>query len=464
MMLSQAQGYVTTTWAENHQLIRRWLLVLATVLAVGVAFWKYASMPTTLRVAVGPAGSDREVFLKSIAKAFSEGRKSVRLKLVPVGDSAEAARLLDADKVDLAVVRSDEAKIADARSFAVLDRRAIVLVMRSETASLSKAKKPTAKAKDADAEDEAEPVSPSQLSGKRIVVVADGAGSNQALVARILAHSGLGKDAVTLSELPLDQVASAMASDAVDVAALVTVPTAPGTRKLIADISAKLSGGMTLGAPPSPEGLAAIYRDLVVVNLVPGVFGGLQPLPAQKLTTVAVTEELVGDSDMAEATGSQLSKALLEARGRLSVQSSPLGIEKPPTDALRRFMPHSGVTASEESKSFLETYSDQIWLSLFAIGLLGSSLAGLAGWLGLSRAPPVSQVPEQVLGLIGALDNATTVDDVDALRRRLREIVRTGLRETISETASSVDATHPSHWYPLVDDLAQRRRDELAGG
>ena len=54
--------------------------------------------------------------------------------------------------------------------------------------------------------------------------------------------------------------------------------------------------------------------------------------------------------------------------------------------------------------------------------------------------------------------------DVDALRRELRALAATRLRQAMAEGLEASDASHPSQWFPLIDALAASRRDELGTG
>jgi TRAP-type uncharacterized transport system substrate-binding protein len=453
-MSESMQMFTAPAGGDQAQLVRRWLTLLAALALIGFATWQYMTRPTVLKVAVGPAGSERYKLLQRVSTDFKDGRKGIKLKLVEVKDSAEAARLLETDEVQLAVIRSDEAKVVDARSIAVVDKRAVVLAARGTA-------KPPAADKEEDAPAVPDVLQAPRLAGKRIAIAADMLGPNRELIARLLAHTGVTGGATTLTELPAERIAAALAAGEADVAALVVDPAAATTRKLIAGIAAAFGGEIVIGPPPAPEGLAAVHRDMAVVNLAPGVFGGAEPQPAQKLTTVAVTDELVADSDMSDQTASAVSRALLDLRGRMLSLSPGWEIETPPTDALRRFMPHSGVV--EKPSTFLETYSDQLWLGLFALGIVGSSLAGLASWLGLKGQPRPDPIAGHVSSLIESLEKARSPDEIDALRQRLRELAASGLQRAIRSDDASAQS-HPGEWYDLLDQLACRRREEISDG
>src|SRR5689334_998391 len=102
-----------------HDRRQRRLLIL---LALGfVAFGAAASalfyvlQPETLRIAVGPAGSDDHQVVQAISVAFAEESRTVRLAPITTSGAAESLAALGGGKTDLAIGRGDLAMPADAQ-------------------------------------------------------------------------------------------------------------------------------------------------------------------------------------------------------------------------------------------------------------------------------------------------------------------------------------------------------------
>src|SRR3979490_2933454 len=81
------------------------------VLAAGLLFFGaaagglyYALRPVTLRIAVGPPGSDDHKVIQAMAEAFASESRTVRLSPITSDGAVEALALLGAGKADLAVV------------------------------------------------------------------------------------------------------------------------------------------------------------------------------------------------------------------------------------------------------------------------------------------------------------------------------------------------------------------------
>src|SRR5713226_1547958 len=86
------------------------LLILAAVIflfgvAAGTVY--YVLRPVTLRVAVGPPGSDDLKLIQALAQTFASDRSPVRLAPITTAGAVESIALFTAGKADLAVARGD---------------------------------------------------------------------------------------------------------------------------------------------------------------------------------------------------------------------------------------------------------------------------------------------------------------------------------------------------------------------
>src|SRR5258706_11583438 len=97
------------------------------VLAVGLLLFAaaagalyFALRPVTLRIAVGPPGSDDQKLIGAMAEAFARDGRGVRLSPITTDGAVEALALLGAAKADLAVARGDLDMPADAEAVAIV--------------------------------------------------------------------------------------------------------------------------------------------------------------------------------------------------------------------------------------------------------------------------------------------------------------------------------------------------------
>src|SRR5918999_5653096 len=105
------------------------LILAAGLLAFGVAAGTlyYVLRPTTLRIAVGPAGSDDQKLVQLMAQTFAREGSSVRLTPITTEGAVESIGLFTDGKADLAVARGDLNLPTNAESVAILRKNVVVL-------------------------------------------------------------------------------------------------------------------------------------------------------------------------------------------------------------------------------------------------------------------------------------------------------------------------------------------------
>jgi hypothetical protein len=218
---------------------------------------------------------------------------------------------------------------------------------------------------------------------------------------------------------------------------------------------------------PAPEGLVLRFRELQKSTIPVGAFGGTPPSPAVPVDTVAITYELAATDDLSQTEATNLLEALVELRTRLRrhLARTPFDIEAPPVDEVRRFLPHTGAVAyvnDEEAETFLETYSDQIWLALFGLSIVGSSITGFLGWTGFFDRPSKGDdVTGRVRAVADRIVAAHGPADLDAAQRELDEVVIELLRKYGEQPGAAADGD-PSlaHWIASLNAILARRRGD----
>ena len=90
---------------------RVWSLfaLIIAVLVGSVAYWLYSrdQGPVVLSVGAGPYRSDSHELMKEVADVVARHSDTIRLKVIATSDSSRNISLLNADKVDMATIRSD---------------------------------------------------------------------------------------------------------------------------------------------------------------------------------------------------------------------------------------------------------------------------------------------------------------------------------------------------------------------
>src|SRR5215213_370769 len=160
----------------------------------------YVLRPTTLRIAVGPAGSEDQKLVQLMAQTFARDGGSVRLSLVTTEGTTESIALFTAGKADLAVARGDLDLPANAQSVAILRKNVVVLWAPSGLAPKGSKKGPAPKIKTLD-----------ELAGHKVGVVGR-TQANVTLLRTILTEAGIKADKVTVVQFGTNQLAE-MAKD-----------------------------------------------------------------------------------------------------------------------------------------------------------------------------------------------------------------------------------------------------------
>src|SRR3954452_19712869 len=83
--------------------------------------------PVTLRIAVGPPGSDDQKLVQALGQAFARDNSHVRLAPIGTEGASESVALLKDGKADLAVARGDLELPADAESVAIMRKSVVAL-------------------------------------------------------------------------------------------------------------------------------------------------------------------------------------------------------------------------------------------------------------------------------------------------------------------------------------------------
>lgn len=418
------------------QLALRRIAVALGGLCLMLGIWYLAVRPTTLAVAVGPAESTQLAYVHNLAKVLRESRQPFRLKVVPAAGTASASEMLDSGRVDLAVLRSDNAEAKDARSIVILHKRAIAFVSRKD-ANLGTMR---------------------DIEEKPIGVLDVDQDSYKPLVERIMSHYDVDDEDLKLQSLRRDDLIKAMVDRRIEGFIIVGNLASRPVREMMSELTGEHKLELVVKGVPAYAALALRFRELHESKIPEGVFG-LQP--EEEENTVGITLELATTSRMSEQTATALTRTLMEVRARLrSPRAVSYAVETPPVDEERRFLPHSGTAAfvNSEAKTLLEEYSDFIWLGLFGLGLVGSGIAGVMSWAGLKREAPVETMAERMRVLAGRLEHAGSVADVDAVQGDFDDLLLGIMREYGLRSLAEDGAPDPSAWLHTFGGLIERRR------
>jgi TRAP transporter TAXI family solute receptor len=344
------------------------LLLAAGLFLFGVAAGTlyYALRPVTLRIAVGPPGSDDQKLIQALAQTFAHDSNAVRLVPITTDGAVESLALLGAAKADLAVARGDLEMPADAQSVAIVRKNVVVLWAPSGPAGKG-SKKPAAKIKEI-----------ADLAGHRVGVIGR-TPANVTLLRVILTESGVAPDKVAVTQFGTSQIAELARDPTIDAFMAVGPLDSKITSEAIATTAR--ARGEPKFLPIDVSEAIAQRHPLYESEEIPGSsFTSSPGRPEDKVETVSVNHLIVARKSLSETAVATLARQLFAARHALAREvPGAAHIEKPDTDKDAALPAHAGAAAYIDGteRTFLERYSDYFWAAVLVLSGLGSAGAWL---------------------------------------------------------------------------------------
>jgi TRAP transporter TAXI family solute receptor len=451
-------------------------LGLVAVLALGAVAIYYLMRPTTLTIAVAPAGGTEPPLLKAYAEELAKRKRGVRLKVVAFDGVRESAEALASGKADLAVVRPDVAMPGNGLTLAVL--RALAAFVAAPGGSGIKAMP--------------------DLAGKRLGMLT-GRTADRMLLSALMAHYGLdlladapagapGPKSIALVPVEESDVATALKEGRIDAMALVTTADFPVARRVVGAVAeADAEGDVALIGASDTNALMARWPRLQSITIPAGLYGGNPRLPAEEVATVGSSYRLMARASMSRSVAAEVTQYLFEMRSALA-EAVPAAEDvshpdyEDTADATSARLPiHPGAIDyyEREQETFIERYESWIYLVAILGGGLGSTVAWLRQRLGRIRRERIEVATSRLLELRSAARRETDrgrleamageVDDlagsiarhalnrpteartlgaatvaIDAARSTVRRALNDGGSDTTGETAPKASLAHQS--------------------
>jgi TRAP transporter TAXI family solute receptor len=393
------------------------LLVLAAgifLFGAAAATLYYVLRPVTLRIAVGPPGSDDQKLIQALAQIFARDSLSVRLAPISTEGATESLALLTAKKADLAVARGDLDLPGNAESVAILRKNVVVLWAPSGLPAKGSKKQPAAKIKEI-----------GELAGHRIGVIGR-TQSNTTLLRVILTESGVNPDKVAITQFATNQIAELARDTAIDAYMAVGPLDSKITTEAIA-ATAKARGEPKF-LPIDVADAIAQRHPLYDSEEIPGsVFSSSPARPEDKVDTVSVNHLIVAPKSLSDTTVGTFVRQLFAIRGELAKEvPGAAKIEKPDTDKDAALPAHQGAAAYIDGteRTFLEKYSDYLWGGILLLSGLGSAGAWLRHYLQRNEREQITQHRDNLLGLISRARQAESPEQLSAMQSEADGILR----------------------------------------
>ena len=393
----------------------------------------------TLVFAVGDANGPEARFAARLATVMKNNSSRLRLKIVPNTDSAKAIAQFDRKEANLAILRTDAKIPGRARSVAILEHD--VLLLMSPAGKKIK--------------------TIAELKKKKIAVVADSE-SSVALIRNVLELSDPPEAAARIQLAP-----PSVAFDKLFTSGFGAVIAVAHASRAVKDRSYEQfarRGGFTLNSIDASKAIARKYPYLSEQTVGTGMLSASPTLPEDDIETIGLQWLLVAQSGLSTATVSDLARIVYENKAELALDGGFASkIEPAATEKDAFIVAHPGAAdyINDDIKSFVERYSDLMYVALAALGIIGSLFATL--YTKVTRIAPerASQLATAILDIGERMAYAKSLDQLDELQDELENILRRvviGLRDG---TISSDGLDTFKLGYEFVRDEIGMRRDHL---
>ena len=396
------------------------LLVLAAgifLFGAAVGGLYFALRPVTLRIAVGPPGSDDHKLVLALAQTFAREGGPVRLSPISTQGAAESIALLAASKTDLAVARGDLDLPANAESVAILRKNVVVLWAPSGLAPKGSKKQPAPKIKDID-----------NLAGHRVGVIGR-TQANVTLLRVILTESGVNPDKVAVTQFGTNQIAELARDPAIDAYMAVGPLDSKITTEAIA-LTAKARGEPNFLSIDVSEVIAQKHPLYESEEIPARTFSSSPPRPDDKIDTVSVNHLIIAPKSLSETAVGAFVRQLFAVRPQLAREvPSAAKIEKPDTDKDAALLAHPGAAAFIDGteRTFLEKYSDYIWGAILLLSGLGSAGAWLRHYWQRNEREQYTLHRDNLLDLISKVRQAESAEELATMQCEADRLLREAL-------------------------------------
>jgi TRAP-type uncharacterized transport system substrate-binding protein len=412
-------------------------LVLTAATVSGGRIWLRNS--ETLVFAVGEANGPEARFAAKLAALLKNNASRLRLKIVPNGDNAKALAQFDRKDANLAILRTDAKIPARARAIAILEHD-MVLVLSPGGKKIK---------------------SIADLKKKKIAVLADGENSVTFV-----------RNALELSDSPdaalrVQMAPPNMPFDKMFASGFGAVVAIEHTSKIMKDKAYEQyakRGGFTLNAIDSAKALARKYPAISEETVATGMLSSSPAIPDDDVDTIGLEWLLVAQSKLSATTAGDLARIVYENKAELVLDDGFASkIEPAATDKDAFIIAHPGAAEyiNDDTKSFMDRYSDMMYLGAAALSVIGSIFAGI--YTKITRVAPekASELATAILDIGERMEQAKTLDALEDLQDELEGILRGAVIGLRDGTISSDGLDTFKLGYEFVRDEIGMRRDHL---
>ncbi|QOZ55503.1 TAXI family TRAP transporter solute-binding subunit [Bradyrhizobium sp. CCBAU 53338] len=419
------------------------LYVVLTLLLSLATVWGGRAMlhnSETLTFAVGAPNSDEALFANKLATLLKNNASRFRIKVVNNPDNAKAVAQFDRRQADLAVLRTDAKVPLRARALAILEHDLVLLLGPGNKKVKSLA----------------------ELKKKKVAVLAD-SDTSLAFVRSILGVAD-GPDTAKVQMAPQGSTLDKLFAPSNGFnAVIVVVHTSKAVRDKAYEQVAK-RGGFTLNAIDEAKALARKFPGISEETLTAGTLSASPEIPDDDLDTIGLEWLLVAQSRMSLTTAGDIARIVYENKSALGLDNGfATHIEPASVEKDSYVMAHQGAAdyINDDTKSFMDKYSDMMYLGAAALSVIGSIFAAIYAKITRIAPEKASQLSTAILDIGERIEHAHSLDQLECLQDELESILRGAVIGLRDGTISTDGLDTFKLGYEFVRDEIGMRRDYL---
>ncbi|WP_017299575.1 TAXI family TRAP transporter solute-binding subunit [Nodosilinea nodulosa] len=375
------------------------VVVVSLVGVLASAFFLVREHTRTYRLVLASGGKTGEyyAFSQAFAAVVARNHPSIAIEVRATDGSVENMELLRTNQAQLALVQSDTPVQPPVRAVALLFPEMFHLLART----------------DADID------SVVDLRGKRVALMPKDSGS-YALFWPLVHHYGLTPESMTPLPMPTEQAQAALARGDVDALFRVITLGNPAVAELLQTGKARL-------IPIDQVDALRLSLPYLEAQVIPkGTYSGSPPIPPTDLPVVAVNALLVAQEKLPPKVVYALTSTLHQNRNELVALYPRAAMIRLDTSQDLGLPLHPGAEKfyRQGEPEFFVQYAEPIGL-LLSVSVLGlSSLWQLRAWLLGKQKNRADSYNLTILALMDEIDRARSLEELEALRARLFDILK----------------------------------------
>jgi hypothetical protein len=240
------------------------------------------------------------------------------------------------------------------------------------------------------------------------------------------------------------------------------------TSKIVKDKSyeqyARRGAGFVLNPIEEAKAMARKNPGISEETLETGMLSSAPAIPDDDLSTIGLQWLLVAQSRLPVSTAEDLARIIYENKAELALPNGFASkIEPADTDKDAFVVAHQGAAGyiNDDTKSFMDRYSDVMYLGAAALSIIGSIFAGI--YTKLTRVAPekAGELATAILDIGERIQHATSTDALEALQDELEAVLRGAVVGLRDGTISSDGLDTFRLGYEFVRDEIGMRRESL---